>query len=126
MKYVTFAALIASATASNPNYIIDGAAAEQFQGQVLNATRDAGEFIENDLAPNVNQYIRDQKETEEELFEAMREYNRESDQNAYRFHERGVAANYDEKLGNIARQLNQALADIDRNARSNGYYFRNQ
>ena len=125
MKYV-IAALIATASAQNPNYIIDGATAERAQGQVLNATRDAAHFVENDLGPNFETWWNDQGATEREFAQAAQHFENESAQNWRNFENRAHAGNYDQKIENIARQIDDALAGLDQNARSNGYYFRRQ
>ena len=111
MKFSTLVALTATVSA---RHIIDGAVAEDVQDQLMDAADDIAEFAEHDLIPNLEQYDRDQYATQ-------RQYERESEQNFNDFVARGDAAGYDAKLDAIADQIDQAMRDLDNNARANGF-----
>jgi hypothetical protein len=128
MKYSTYVALTATVAAQpnakNPNYIISGDAAEAFQKDILQAGRDTKKFIKEDFGGNAKQWWNEQEANEIELQKALNEFNRDSENTFKDFVDRGDAANYDQKLDNIGKQLDNALWDLEKNANSNGYYAR--
>lgn len=114
MKFTTLVALVATTSANqNPDKIVDGAAFEAFQKQMLQAERDAKKFIHDDVKPNLKQYMKDQKALDEELYREYLAYEKESNQTWDEFVSRAKAAKYDQKLGNIEAKLDKALGQLE-------------
>ena len=109
MKYATLIALTATVSA---RYLVDGATAENVQDQVINAGEDAAEFMETDMIPNLDQYGREQEIVDQTWGQA-------SEKTFNDFVARGDAANYDAKLDNISRQIDQAMNDLEANVNAN-------
>jgi hypothetical protein len=57
-----------------------------------------------------------------ELQDDISEYKKKSTETDNDFIARGNAANYDQKLDNISKQLEEALDALEKNANANGYY----
>ena len=108
----------------NPNYIINGTTAERVQGEFIEAGQKVGHWVEYSLAPNVEGFARDQERTERRLNDAVRRYQRESEENVEDFARRVDQSIDHQQLEQMGRDLDNAMWDLDREARRNGYYFR--